>query len=874
MTECDSLSRDFSEDEEAAFVASQSEDVSVDIDLTSGNVVSVESERQKERSEKRALLRPLDGSPYKPQGDRPLILFDLNGVLVHHRFDGKSHIHTLRPGVNQLLRLKEYFDLGIYSSATERTVKFALMRLERGLGTEGQGLFDVVLHREHCLLASDAGCLREDGKPWDTVKPLEIYFGDHQVALVDDSSHKSFPGEERSMVVLPTWEDDDDGSRPGCEVLKLLTDMFMEYRYGDGSLSEIVDRARNTAFERMVTRTRNAEILEVLDVLNSDSDEEGAVLPVFDDRGDLNRIEETDGPGPSSPHPPGSTGEGPTKRQKTAHGPGFSSLHRELECFLHEASPTDYELLRVEHLMGVINECTAQLWPGGRALLFGSQAQGLALPGADLDITIQGVLRFQKARANTGYAPWQKAEIKALLEQLLGKLMEAGVVDERAEIILARIPVLKFNAIIPAGGEKIPVDISMGTSNGISAMQFLRANIVKMAPLRPIVLFLKCLLREANLSEVFTGGLGSYALINMVMARLQHWGYQPVLMDESCTVLNAVWNEYRRNQVSQFSMNTEDSSMSMDFVKHLRDYNAKSIQERRIDLGVLLWDFLLYFGNVFDYHRDAVSVLSGGVRRKGTLFDRKCPLNLVVEDPQEPGKDISRGTFDIKLVQELFKEVEKQLAAHCELYSEVESGNRRLSEGSILKEVIDVTLALDRGDSGIQARERHSHLKIQKAERLFGASTNSTKYSVAGRVRQPRRHLEPENTRRPTTTSLGVQKNFTKPAKKAKRRFYAVSRGRQTGIYDDAEAACAQTRGYRGARSRSFKSLAEAEVFLREEAPGASLAVHTSHGKCNAAPASLKEGKSPRLRGSKVSRAVAQQWKGKNRSKGQHFDGE
>ena len=72
-----------------------------------------------------AIVQP-DGAVYSPVSGRPVILFDLNGVLVHHikrpADDGNSwyHTHVLRPGVSKLAALKEHFDLGVYSSATLR----------------------------------------------------------------------------------------------------------------------------------------------------------------------------------------------------------------------------------------------------------------------------------------------------------------------------------------------------------------------------------------------------------------------------------------------------------------------------------------------------------------------------------------------------------------------------------------------------------------------------------------------------------------------------------------------------------------------------------------------------------------------------------
>lgn len=40
-------------------------------------------------------------------------------------------------------------------------------------------------------------------------------------------------------------------------------------------------------------------------------------------------------------------------------------------------------------------------------------------------------------------------------------------------------------------------------------------------PLRPLCLVLKIFLQQRELNEVFTGGIGSYALLAMIMAHLQ-----------------------------------------------------------------------------------------------------------------------------------------------------------------------------------------------------------------------------------------------------------------------------------------------------------------------------------------------------------------
>lgn len=48
----------------------------------------------------------------------------------------------------------------------------------------------------------------------------------------------------------------------------------------------------------------------------------------------------------------------------------------------------------------------------------------------------------------------------------------------------------------------------------------MREQVQAYAPLRPLVLSLKALLKDRHLNEVVTGGMGTYALSNMVLAHL------------------------------------------------------------------------------------------------------------------------------------------------------------------------------------------------------------------------------------------------------------------------------------------------------------------------------------------------------------------
>ena len=57
-------------------------------------------------------------------------------------------------------------------------------------------------------------------------------------------------------------------------------------------------------------------------------------------------------------------------------------------------------------MVGEVDAAARSLWPQARVVLFGSQATGLALPGADLDIVVLGV-GPTLTRAGTGFTAAQ-----------------------------------------------------------------------------------------------------------------------------------------------------------------------------------------------------------------------------------------------------------------------------------------------------------------------------------------------------------------------------------------------------------------------------------------------------------------------------------
>jgi non-canonical poly(A) RNA polymerase PAPD5/7 len=68
---------------------------------------------------------------------------------------------------------------------------------------------------------------------------------------------------------------------------------------------------------------------------------------------------------------------------------------------------------------------------------------------------------------------------------------------------------------------RINVDISLNQSNGISAGAIVNSFILAMPALRPLVLAIKYFLNQRSMNEVFSGGLGSYSIVCLVLSFLQ-----------------------------------------------------------------------------------------------------------------------------------------------------------------------------------------------------------------------------------------------------------------------------------------------------------------------------------------------------------------
>lgn len=236
-------------------------------------------------------------------------------------------------------------------------------------------------------------------------------------------------------------------------------------------------------------------------------------------------------------------------------------------------------------------------WPDAEVRSFGSQDTKLYLPQGDIDLVVLSRSMDSRPREVT-------------LRSMAACLRAHKLATDIQVIARAKVPIIKF--VCPLG--HFNVDISINQANGLQTARFVNRWLAHQPAIRPLVMVVKQLLQQRALSEVFTGGLGSYSVTLLVLSFLQ---VHPKLQRDEITA--------ERN------------------------------------LGTLLMEFLELYGKNFGYDECGISVRGDGSyfsKRQRGMFDSRKPFMLCIEDPHDigtwsqlkaltAGNNIAMGSFAI-----------------------------------------------------------------------------------------------------------------------------------------------------------------------------------------------------------------------------------
>ncbi|XP_010442950.1 PREDICTED: non-canonical poly(A) RNA polymerase PAPD5 [Camelina sativa] len=263
-------------------------------------------------------------------------------------------------------------------------------------------------------------------------------------------------------------------------------------------------------------------------------------------------------------------------------------LHKEIVDFCDFLLPTQAEKAERDAAVASVSSVIKYIWPSCKVEVFGSYRTGLYLPTSDIDVVI-----LESGLTNPQLG----------LRALSRALSQRGIAKNILVIAKARVPIIKF----VEKKSNISFDLSFDMENGPKAAEFIQDAVSKLPPLRPLCLILKVFLQQRELNEVYSGGIGSYALLAMLIA----------------------------------------------FLKYLKD--GRSAPEH--NLGVLLVRFFDFYGRKLNTADVGVSCKKGGSffskSNKGFL-NLGRPGLISIEDPQTPDNDIGKNSFNYFQIRSAF----------------------------------------------------------------------------------------------------------------------------------------------------------------------------------------------------------------------------
>ncbi|KAL2914998.1 Poly(A) polymerase [Polyrhizophydium stewartii] len=329
----------------------------------------------------------------------------------------------------------------------------------------------------------------------------------------------------------------------------------------------------------------------------------------------------------------------------------FDTLSDEIRALIGRLAPTRHENALRAWITHCVADLCASVWGQGNFSLsvFGSAATGVYLPESDIDIVVEP-------------AP-HAARFGDPLAQLRRVLRSQLFIDPISinHISSARVPVLKFTTIRLLGS--IRIDVVANQVSGRNSTSHMVAWFESLPQLSPLTILLKLFLKQRHIDEVFTGGLGGYSLINMIVVVLKRaiLGFvSPRAADGSALGTGT------RSRVAAAAQQQLPGNASPPLA--LAAPSAALTGDTGFGLGRLLFEFFMVFGFAFNYASQAICLRDGRLiapknssfATRGAFFDAS-PDSLQIIDPADPTNNIARGSFRMAAIRQMFQEAYLEL---------------------------------------------------------------------------------------------------------------------------------------------------------------------------------------------------------------------
>ncbi|KAH8094669.1 hypothetical protein BXZ70DRAFT_908781 [Cristinia sonorae] len=284
-------------------------------------------------------------------------------------------------------------------------------------------------------------------------------------------------------------------------------------------------------------------------------------------------------------------------------------LHDEIVAYVAYCNATEQEVRARVLVVAKLEQFIRRRVSVCDVQLFGSVALDVCLPDSDIDLVIQ---------TPQVYDDKYKTRV---LHQLASMFRFSISCREPTVAVGACVPVLQFKTSPPLGSYDI--DISINADDGVKAVPVIKEYLANFPILRPLLLVLKGFLRKLDLHSASNGGLGSYGLSCMTICFLK------------------------------LIIRKRDEKLTTDFMENE-------------SLGVLLMDFLQFYGQELDWTTSCISPAQGEIVTKESLGFRNStlPEALSIQCLLNPGRDIGRSASRAKQIKAAFSDAFNTLKAY------------------------------------------------------------------------------------------------------------------------------------------------------------------------------------------------------------------
>ncbi|KAL8713989.1 MAG: hypothetical protein Q9220_002135 [cf. Caloplaca sp. 1 TL-2023] len=317
-------------------------------------------------------------------------------------------------------------------------------------------------------------------------------------------------------------------------------------------------------------------------------------------------------------------------------GDALERLGNEIKAFELYMKLSSTENLAVHKVATEVQDLVIDTLQDCSCEVIGSHSTGTALPYSDIDFAVS-LPKIKIDAARHGKSP-NGRQYKKIYREVLSKVREAFETSpdyrQFAVLVPGRIPIVR--ATHRATGLEVQVQISSGV---IPQTQYTLAYLAEYPTLRPLYVVLRSALEIRRLNVPFEGGLGSYALLMMIVNALKHASGQYDPLDLGAQLM-MVLDFYGRNDLYRHGFSIEPPCMFRKSSKPVTSDEVTAQFTEEVLAGI-----------------DAIV--------KG---DPQKPYLLCLQDPADPKNDLGRKAYAIKHIQATFGKAQRMIKEKMEAW--------------------------------------------------------------------------------------------------------------------------------------------------------------------------------------------------------------